>query len=424
MDEWLASRPTAEHVAALTAAITLDGVPTVDVDALASQLRQLLEGDLEPATKTKRFGLADRGWPAGVVETTRIPLATYFGMQEAEVVKICSPHRREELFAYLWDRLGSEFRTVFTQWLGALAEHASPRVRSGAAVTAGILFAKEPVTAERELLRPWALDGRRNLSACAGLAIGIPILLGADPAPPRALAYIWSTPRSGANRARAAIAAYAGPLGVWDLGSGAPAQLWRIAADARERTSSHSGSHGALRRAADSALAALTAAGAEASHARQTVIGLLSAQAESQQMRDRIHAFGLLPRVLHRLTRRDNLARMSLTAFLSDSEQTSFLALTGLLAQALDVPAGAEHGRAAIVTLLDALGAGSIDQDVVNQIVRGMKAGARPGRRAALGQQLERVLSVERRRDSARGRAAAAVHATFFTNHRRCTEGA
>ena len=149
-------------------------------------LQQLLDDGPKDETEVKRFGLADRGWPPGIVQNAHAAIGSYFGMQEAEVVRICLPHRREELLSDLWDRLGSEFRRPFTQWLRSLAEHPSPRVRSGAAVTAGVLFAKEPITAERELLRPWALDGRRALRECAGLAIGIPIVLGVDPAPSRA----------------------------------------------------------------------------------------------------------------------------------------------------------------------------------------------------------------------------------------------
>jgi hypothetical protein len=414
MDEWLASGPTAGHVASLTAAITLEDVPTVDVDAQASRLQQLLEEDANAETETKRFGLTDRGWPAGIVETARAPVASYFGMQEAEVVRLCSPHRREELLGHLWDRLGSEFRTPFTQWLRSLAEHPTPRVRSGAAVTAGVLFAKEPITAERELLRPWALDGRRVLCECAGLAIGIPIVLNVDPAPSRALAYTWSLRRSGAKRIRASIAAYAGPLGSWDLGCSAPAQLWRVADDAAESSSGDASERHAVIRDADNALAALVGGGKNTSQIREAVIGLLSAQAESQQVDDRIHAFRVLPNLLRRITRHDDLARASLAALLADTERASFQMLTRLLARALDAPAGTEHGRAAIITLLDALGGGWVDLDLVSEFVRGMKTGAESGRRAALGQQLERVLSVERRRDSDRGRAAAAVYAVFF----------
>jgi len=332
-------------------------------------------------------------------------------VQDAEVVEICAPHRSERFFAQLWDRLGADFRSAYLAWLRTLAEHPSPRVRSGAAVAAGMLFAKEPATAERELLRPWALDGRLALCECAGLAIGIPVLLGADPTPARTLAYAWSQPRSGVKRRLAAIAAYGGPLGTDDGGSAAPAQLWRIPA---ERTAVEGDAeHARLRRAADEALAGLVAAGAEASQVRATVIGLLAAQAEERLERQR--AYELLPRIMRRLVRGDALARASLAALLGEQEQASFAALTALLARALDVPFGFSSGRAALWALLDALGAGRIDQEVVNRVVRGMKAGARPGRRSELGQQLERVLTVARRDDGPRGRAARAVSATFFS---------
>jgi hypothetical protein len=296
--------------------------------------------------------------------------------------------------------------------LGGASRRATRRWAERA--TAGVLFAKEPITAERELLRPWALDGRRALGECAGLAIGIPIVLGVDPAPSRALAYTWSMRRSGVKRVRASIAAYAGPLGVWDLGCSAPAQLWRIADDANEPPNGDAGELRAVIRGADDALAALVAGGSSTSQVREAVIGLLSAQADSQHVDDRIHAFRVLPKLLRRITRRDDLARASLSALLADSERASFQMLTSLLAHALDTPAGAEHGRATVIILLDALGAGWIDQDVVHEFVRGMKVGARPGRRAALGQQLERFLSVERRRDNDKGRAAAAVYTAFF----------
>jgi len=417
LDEWLAGRPTAAHVASLAAAVTLDGIPSADVDAEALGLQGMLEGELEPSSEPRRFGSADRGWPAGVVALDRRSLGTYFGIQEAEVVEICPPHRREWLFAQLWDRLGADYRTAYLAWLYALAEYPSPRVRSGAAVAAGILFMKEPVTAERELLRPWALDGRISLCECAGLAIGIPVVLGSDPMSARALAYAWSEPHSGAKRRRAAIAAYGGPLGVWDSGSAAPAHLWRIPAEPRRERDEEDvrqlTERAQLRWAADNALAGLVAAGSEAGQVRATVIGLLASQAEERHERRR--AFELLPKVIRRLTRGDELARASLAALLDDAEQESFAELAALLARAFDVPLGFASARAALLALLDALGDGQIDQEIVNRVIRAIKAGANRGRRSALGRQLERVLTVERRGDNARSRAARALHATFFS---------
>jgi hypothetical protein len=414
LDEWVTERPTAEHVASLAAIVTLDGAPIADIDAEALRLHQLLEGELEPSSEPKRFGAADRGWPAGVVALCHRPVDTYFGVQEAEVAEICPPHRRERLLAQLWDRLGPDFRTAYIEWLSTLAEHPSMRIRSGAAVTAGILFAKEPITAERELLRLWALDGSAALCECAGLALGIPVLLGSDPAPARALAYAWSEPHSGRNRRHAAIAAYGGPLGAWDSGSAAPAHLWRIPSEQpRVLDEDEAVEQIRLRSAADSALAGLVVAGAEAGQVRAAVVGLLAAQAEERHERRR--AFELLPRIIRRLVRNDELARASLAALLDDAEQASFAELAALLASAFDVPTGFASARSAFLALLDAVAAGRIDQGVVNRVIRAMKAGARPGRLSALGQQLQRILTVERRRQDAPGRAAREVHDTFFS---------
>lgn len=416
LQEWLAGHPTAEHVAALTAAVTLDGVPSADVDAVAQELRKLLEGELEPSDEPRRFGVADRGWPVDVVGFRRRPLPTYFGVQEAEVVAVLPPHDREWLFGQLWDCLGADFRSTCLEWLRSLAGHPSPRVRSGAAVTAGMLFAREPVTVERELLRAWALDGSLSAGDCAGLALGIPALLGHDPVPARSLAYAWSKPRSGAKRRRTAIAAFGGPLGAFDSGAAAPAQLWRIPTEPRrpagEEEPQRARERAQLRRAADDALAALVVAGGEGWQVRGNVLSLLATQAEERDERER--AFGVLPRIVLRLTRADELSRASLAGLLGDAEQASFAALTALLAHALDSAVGFDSARVAVCALLDALGAGRVEEEIVNELVRGMKAGARPGRRSALGQQLDRILAVERRGDGARSRAAETVRRTFF----------
>lgn len=403
LDEWLRERPTAERVASLAAAATLDGVPSADVDAEASRLKLLLEGEVEPSSEPKRFGAANQGWPAGVIAHVRRTIPTYFGRQEVEVVEICPPNRRDHLVAFLWKHLGVEFRVPYLEWLRSLAGHDSERVRSGAAVTAGLLFVKEPATAERELLRAWALDDRLAPRACAGLALGVPVLFGADPAPARALATKWARDDNVRLR-RTAVIAFGGPLGAWDPGAAAPAHLWRIAAEMP-----------ALRQLADASLASLTAAGGKASWARATVLSLLEDQAEQRPAPAR--AYELLPLVMRRLTRRDEVARESLAALLDDGERESLTTLTALLARAFDAPIGYDSAHAAIRVLLNALAANRIDRDVVNRLIRETKAAAPPGRLSALGTQLERVLNAEARGDGPPSRAARAVHATFYSSH-------
>ena len=398
LDEWLSGRPTAEHVASLAAAATLDRMPSADVETQAARLTLLLQAGVEPAAEQKRFGVTERGWPSHVVGLGRHSLWTHFGRQDAEVVEIRAPHRRDRIVTYLWDCLGADFRRPYLEWIDKLAAHDTERVRAGAALTAGVLFVKEPMTAERELLQPWALDGRAAQRACAARALGAPVLLGANPAPARTLANRWAR-SSDLRLRRVAILAYGGPLGAWDSGSAAPAHLWRIAAETPQ-----------LRRLADSSLASLLVAGKEARQARATVIGLLSARAGLKP--DPRRPYELLPLAIRRLTGRAEPARRSLLALLDD-EQDSLAGLAALLARAFDAPMGRASARAALCGLLDALADDRIDRDVVNRIIRAMKVEARPDRIAALGSQIERVLIAERR-EGPRGTAAHTVRTTFF----------
>jgi hypothetical protein len=405
LDEWVAARPTAEHVASLTAAAVLDGVPSTDVEAEAERLEELLEGDVESSGEPRRFGTTSRGWPAGVVGVGRHVFSTHFGRQETEVIQICPPHRRDRVVQYLWDNLGGEFRGPCLDWLRTLPEHGSDRVTSGAAITAGALFIAEPMIAERELLRSWALDGRRSQLACAGLALGVPVALGADPTPSRTLAHTWVTSQNRCFQ-RVAIDAYGGLLGAWDSGSAAPVHLWRVGVKTPE-----------LRHVADVSLAWLVAAGGDAGRARATVISLLAAEAE--QKPDPRRSYELLPLVVGRLAggRRD--ARESFAALLAGAERESLVKLVGLLAQAFDSPMGHASARAALGVLLDALAANRIDRGAVNRLIREMKAAARPGRRSALGSQIERALNAARRADGSRSAVADSVHATFYSSARR-----
>lgn len=404
LDAWLAEQPTAEHVASLTAAATLAGAPSTDVETAAAALQEVLEGELEPTTEPRRFARPDRGWPAGVVALDRKGFSTHFGRQPAEVVEICRPHRRDRIVTYLWDNLGGGFRGAFLDWLRAMAQHGSGRVRSGAAITAGVLFTHEPIIAERELLRPWALAGGWAAHACGGLALGTPVAFGDDPTPARMLAHAWVT-SDNLNFRRVAIAAYGGPLGVWDPAAAAPTRLWQIATETPS-----------LRRTADLSLALLVAAGASAGRARATVISVLSAEAERRPFPRR--SYELLPLVFACLAGGDRAARESFAALL-DEEQGSLAKLAGLFARAFDAPMGHASARQALAVLLDALAAHRVDRETVNGLIRAMKATARAGRRAALGAQIERALNAEQRDrgphgDGLRGEAARTLHATFY----------
>jgi hypothetical protein len=387
----------------MTAAVTLDGVPSSDVDAVAAELKRSLEGEVEPSHEPKRFGSADRGWPAGVIALGRQSLWSHFGRQEAEVVEVCPPYRRDQLVAFLWDRLGADFRAPFIEWLRALGGHRSGRVRAGAAVTAGVLFIKEPMTAERELLRPWAADGSTMQRACAGMALGVPISLDADPTAARALAARWAGDSSNASLRHAAVIAYGGWLGARDPGSAAATHLWRLPSETPE-----------LRYPSDAALASLVVAGGFDGQARAVVLGLLAAQAEQRPAPRR--TYELLPRIMQRLGRGDEMARAALAGLFEDEQRDALTTLAALMARAFDTSMGFASARAAVCALLDALAANRIDRDIAERLIHELEAAAaRPGRLPALRSQLDRVLNAERRGDGSRSRAASAVHAMLHS---------
>lgn len=230
LDEWLAERPEARSLAALAVAACLDGLPSSDFDVAAERLSVLLEGEIEPQSEPPRFGPREKLWPDGLARYRQEQAMTYFGWQETEIVEICPPHRQDGVIAYLWRSLGGEFRRPFLRWLFELPASSSNRLAYAAARAAGILFVRDPLTMERELLRSWALDGSADLRDAAGFALGIPVMTGADPSGARRLVKQWA--RSSSERLRAAaIAAYGGPLGIWDPSAAAAPHLWEAACD-------------------------------------------------------------------------------------------------------------------------------------------------------------------------------------------------
>lgn len=383
LNGWLATGQSAEHVASLTAGAALEGAVIGEVDDAAARLAKLLAGETEEdasAPKTpKAFKVANRGWPADVLTVTRRPLSTHFGRHETEVVEVRSPHTREQIISHLWESLGSDYRGPFARWLRELPAAGGEQLGFGAAVTAGIIFARDPITAETELLRRWALDDELYLHACAGLALGVPVAIGADPAAARALVRAWGSSDNLCLR-HVAVLAYGGLLGAWDPGSAAPSHLWRIAAETP-----------ALRRSADISLAALTAAGASASRARATVLGVLCAQAALR--RPPVRAFELLPLIVEHLTARETVARESLTALLGEQERDSLTALTGLLAQALLMAQGYESGCAVLQRLLEAMAESRVDEETVCLLIdMAIEAVPEPERASSLRAQLRRPL--------------------------------
>ena len=402
LDEWLRQQPSARSVAAMGAAATLDGVPSGDFDSAAARLGAALEGEREPAAEEKRFGPADRGLPEGVVRFGRATVATHFGHQETEVVEIEQPHTRDRIVGYLWSQLDADFRRPFVEWLRDLPRVSSGSVVSAAAVTAGTLFAADPIAAERELIRPWALDGRPRQRYCAGLALGVPVARGADPLPARTLAKSWAE-SSAPSLLRAAIAAYGGPLGIWDPDAAAPTHLWRMAHRASE-----------LRRPAERALASLVAGGSEAARTRAAAIALLLAETEDKPVPP-TRVYSLLPLLMARLSAGDRKARGSLSALVDGSEPESLTSLATLMAKTFDAPTGQRNAFSATRILLTAISEGRIDRDVLDTLVAEMvAAAAKRGRKPQFESQLARVLRAESRGQNPLREVASSVYDTFY----------
>ncbi len=400
LDEWLGERPDASRLAALTAAACLDGQPSSDFDDVAEYLGSLLEGEVEPPTESPRFGAREKLWPPGLAHYRQEYVPTYFGWQETEIVEICPPHTQDGVITYLWCHLGGEFRRPFLQWLLELPTSSNNRLAYVAARAAGVLFARDPLTIERELLRPWALEGSGGLRNAAGFALGIPMLIGADPTAARRLVKQWSHSNSEALRA-AAIAAYGGPLGIWDPSAAAVSHLWEAGWAGPE-----------LQELADASLAALFAGGRDAGRSRATAMALLSAVESKVEV---LRAYAILPAVVAGLTSGRARARESLDALLEDSERETFAGLAALLARAFDSNEGRASAQRAMLNLLKATAAGRVSRDVVERLIREMKSAASErGRTPQLGSQLKQLLKAEDRKGGQLQDVARSLHETFY----------
>lgn len=400
LNEWLAVAPTAGELASMAAAASLEGVPTDEAEIETGRLSERLEPSAE-ADGAKRFRARNQTWPAGVIDVETRTFGSHFGRHEVEVLSFCPPHTRERVIAHLWRQLGSDFRRPYLSWLVDLVNSPSPRIRSAAAITAGALFMTEPLMTERELLRPWALADRASVRRCAGVALGVPVALGGQPAPARTLANAWATGDNLRFR-HCAVVAYGGLLGAWDPSSAAALHLWHLGDETPP-----------LRADADLSLAGLTSAGAEASRARASVFELLAAASEFRDERRRV--YGVLPLIMSALTAPHPLARVSLMALLGEQEMQTFQAFAELLALAFDSASGFQSARAVTRVLLAAMTESRIEPEASRQIIGAVRdAAGRRGRMEAFGSALGRVLRGEGHRDSPLRDAANTVMDTFY----------
>jgi hypothetical protein len=394
VSQWLDEGRLPREVAAFAAGVALSGASSVVVQDQADVLADALEEGDPPQSELVR-GMSP--WPSGFLQTRRDRIPTHFGVQELEVVAVDPHHRPQDLVQALWAVLGPKFRSNFGDWLLTLPD--SPGLGWHAAYTAGALFAADPVLVEAQVLRPWAKSVKAPLRRCAGVALGTPIAMGADPSASRALAHSWAS-SSSPHLQHAAVSAYGGLLGAWDAPSAAPLKLFRIGQV-----------NLALRREADWGLASLIVAGREASSSRSWTLGYLKLVSGDPFLQPRV--FGCLPRIAAALVAPNAVCVESLSALRGESEAWS--TLHELLGTALVTPAGVAAGRDSIELVITAVARDHVEIEVAEELVRGMRGMQRQrGTVGKLGTVLRRSLAAVGRSGNDEEKAVATALMTRF----------
>lgn len=360
---WVADERKPRELAVLAVGASLPGVSAIRAqEQVLGLLWALTGGRREEVTVSESLRAID--WPAGLLQSATYRQNTHFGVQSLEVVDAVAPHQPYGIIQAAWraPALGPGFHQAYCRWLSGLA--ADRKLRWQAAYTAGALFAVDASTIQDLVLQPWLRDRNPAAQSCAGLALGTPIAIGADPASARKLANAWATNGSPEQR-RAAIAAYGGLLGAWDTASAAPLKLFLIAQLDPDPM---------LRLEARLALARLVVQGAEAVAARSTVIAYLTVAIENRSTRH--GAFDCLPWIARQLSQTHPVCVSSLAALRDEKENWS--GLMRLFAAAFMSAAGQEAGRACLEYLVRAAARDSLDLDVVECVIRDMRTQRRP----------------------------------------------
>lgn len=375
VQSWVTGRLPAE-IAMLVAGASLPGVSVVVAQEQALKLRDMLTAG-QPDNGTLSDAAQPAVWPAGLLRTRTFQLNTHFGRQPLDVIDIAAPHQPHGVIQAAWRSLGAGFHGAYCDWLAGLP--GIRQLRWHAAYTAGVLFAIDPVIIEGRVLRTWLHSRDPAVQRCAGLALGAPIAIGADSTGARKLAHAWATNNSREMR-RAAVAAYGGLLGAWDTASAAPLKLFLIGQVTPDP---------GLRGEADLAMARLVVAGADSVAARSTVIAYLRMAAETSSTRDR--AYGCLPLIIRLLNAPSSVCAESFAALREEEE--NWTVLIGLLGSALVSGVGREAGQLSLGLFVRAAADGALEYEVIEDVIRGMRAQQRRlGNAPRLGGAVRRTL--------------------------------
>jgi hypothetical protein len=373
---WVTTGPRLWEVAMLAAGASIAGAPAVVAQEQAARLFDMLTTD-QPDKNVPADGGQPVVWPAGLLRTQTRQVNTHFGRHPTNVVDVAAPHQPHGVIQAAWRSLGAGFHSAYCDWLSGLAS--TRQLRWQAAYTAGVLFAIDPALIEGRVLRTWLHSREPAVQRCAGLALGAPVAIGTDVSGARKLAHAWATSDSRALR-RAAVAAYGGLLGAWDTASAAPLKLFLIGEVTPDP---------GLRREADLAMARLVVSGADAVAARTTVIAYLNLAADTPSARNR--AFGCLPPIVRALTWPSSVCAESFTAVRAEEENWS--GLVNLLGTSLVSAAGLAPGQLTIGLFVRAVADGVVDYEVIEDVIRRMRAQQRLlGNTPRLGRAVRRAL--------------------------------
>lgn len=390
LDEWFENGRSARELAALACVATCEDAPRADLDEQMDVLEASLLGDNLAPSGPPTFGRSSGDVVAkGVVATTTRPVTTHFGVHQESVYVLERHLDRVLVLEYLWTHAGIGFRKAFQEWLTTLSRHRSQDMQHGASIAAGVLLTLDPRYVESAIIRPWAMEDDLGPVLAVANALGVPTIMNLGGDVGQRLAKSWIS-TDDIDLRYAAIYAYGGPLGAWDLSCAAPVELWQAACE-----------EDGLSRHAEHNLAWLCAVGPDAGHLRFAVLSLLADQLSGRLSegtsvpRQALKIFAL---AVNALSSKDEQQAESLRSLLGGAEEAAKELFVLLLARTWSAGYARRSTERTIEALVRAAEEQVISVQTLVELIRAAKDSARTFDAVSqLGGGLRRGLEVERR---------------------------
>ncbi|QNE22418.1 hypothetical protein F1D05_36625 [Kribbella qitaiheensis] len=363
-DDWQIQSRSPLQIAMLACIATGEGTPRAELERQGRLLAGYLVKDADQTAPVPMRAASDPDLEP-VVQLLPRRFATHFGWQVEDVYQLREPLEVTAVVQYLWSHLGAEFRAGYLRWLRRIASSSEAELRMGAAIAAGALLVIEPRFTERELIRWWALSGKRHLLLAAAIAVGVPTALNESNSVGRKLVNSWIGDEN-ESLLHCAVLAYGGPLGAWDISSAAPVRLWRLGLDKPK-----------LEPLCNESLAGLCVAGPDAVQIRYAVLSLLVEQMPKKASIAR-RALTVFAAVVETMTDgRSN--EESLRSLLDGGEEPALDAFALLLSKSWSMPRAARTGSFILHSLIESAETQVIDYSHIADLVRRAKRWAKDG---------------------------------------------